>query len=194
MKMFISGGCYLLALLLSMRLASVQYWQMLRRNEANGIDAQPPVETGYRLTLTSMVMIVLLFALCNLVATQLSVSLGGDRLNYTLNYQGIRDSSSAGLMFVIHALKRFTANVHDDYLILSIVLSFIYISSVHNSWINRLAYFLYLPVAAFFSEIAAQDEDISNSQLIHVAVMGVNALLTLRFFVLLYSRYGGFSG
>ena len=83
-------------------------------------------------------------------------------------------------------------NNYDNYLFLSGVISFIYIASVYNSWVNRLAYFFYLPVAIFFVKMMRYVSNINNYRIINASVIGINALFTLRFVVLIYMNYGGF--
>lgn len=83
-------------------------------------------------------------------------------------------------------------NNYDNYLFLSGVISFIYISSVYNSWVIRLAYFLYLPVAIYFVKIMQSLKNKNNYIILNFLVFGINALITLRFVVLIYLNYGGF--
>lgn len=81
---------------------------------------------------------------------------------------------------------------YENYLFLSGVISFIYVASVYNSWVNRLAYLLYLPVAIFFVQLMRNVSNEHNYKIINTSVIGINALFTLRFVVLVYMNYGGF--
>ena len=106
-------GSYMIALLLSIQLATEQYRRMLRLDDERRLYGGPPPATSAKLSLASMILIALLFALCNLVATRLSGgAMGGDRQNYAIAFQGLRRSSSAGLMYMIGLLRRVTSNAH----------------------------------------------------------------------------------
>lgn len=381
MNMVISISCYLIAVLLSVQLASQRYRRMIRLNKEHKESGIAPVDTSYKMTIMLIVVIALLFTIYNFIVTKLNVSISGDRQNYTLNFLGIRNSSSAGLMFLIKILRHYSSNVeilyytstfltlaitlvayrvcdeaspkalffllttqyvfftfagmkqcyanafaslciilalrskgikdtiysllliwlsiwfhptgylliplyvmirikktrakiiiffilmaiaivfleplllraaslvapfassaaikvyeyfgesakealeaagfvstlkgipfyiitlvgwikrrelideinnYDNYLFLSGVISFIYIASVYNSWVNRLAYFFYLPVAIFFVKMMRYVSNINNYRIINASVIGINALFTLRFVVLVYMNYGGF--
>ncbi|MBR3739390.1 MAG: EpsG family protein [Clostridia bacterium] len=381
MTLFFICGCYVIALFLSVQIASGQYAQMIQVNEENSMNGLAPVKTSYKLTIPAAVFIALLFTLHNVIVTQFNPNPVGDRLNYTIAFLGIRNTGSAGLNCVIGFLQRFTSNAHilfyvstflsmlitvaayriseeaapnalffllitqyvffsfsgvkqcytnafaslcivlalrghgwkdtlfslalialaiwfhptgyfliplyllikikktwavniaaffimlatsvffeplllrfassiapyvpnlaykiysyigenaaealqnggsmtvlkgipyyiimfigwkrrsalldkinhyDDYLLLTGVISFIYVASIYNSWIYRLAYLLYLPVAVFFVQIMQYEEDDNNYSIVYTAVMGTCAILTLRYLAMIFLQYGGF--
>lgn len=381
MAMVVSLTSYLIALFLSVQIAAQRYRKMTRINRKRKLNGQKDMALSYKMSLTMAVVIALLFTLYNVIVTHMSVSLSGDRQNYALNFFGYRNSSSAGLMFVIGLIRKVSSNVeslyyvstflpmlitmlayreseeatpkailfllttqfvfftfagmkqcyanafaslsiilalrnkgikdnifsilliavsiwfhpsaymliplyimirikktrwinvfffllmivavlfleplllriaglvapfapkvaakvyeylgetavegleaagfmstlkgipfyiitlvgwikrrklrsilhnYDNYLFLSGAISFIYLASAYNSWINRLAYYLYLPVAVFFVWLMRNASNENNSRIINASVIGINAMFTLRFVVLVYMNYGGF--
>ncbi len=123
----------------------------------------------------------------------------GDTANEALETAGSM-SALKGIPFYIIALvgwikrKELHTVVHnyDNYLFLSGVISVIYLASVYNAWVIRLAYFLVLPVGIFFAQLMQHMSRKNNYTIINASVLGLNALLTLRFVVLIYLNYGGF--
>ena len=81
---------------------------------------------------------------------------------------------------------------YDNYLFLSITLSLIYLATVYNGWIYRLAYYLYFPAGVFFSEIIKRTRLKSNRQILDIGILGITAMFTLRFLALMFINYGGF--
>lgn len=381
MTMVISLTCYLIAVFLSVQIAAQRYRRMNRLNDNREQVGQIGVDPSYKMTMVMAIAIALLFTLYNVIVTHLNVSISGDRQNYTLNFFGYRNSSSAGLMFLIGLIRKVSSNVeslyyvstfitmlvtmlayresneatpkailfllttqyvfftfagmkqcytnafaslcivlalrnkgirdtimsiilialsiwfhptgylliplyimirirktkwintiffllmivgvlfleplliraarlvspfapivtvkiydyfgesgnealeaagfmsalkgipfyiitlvgwikrrelkdripnYENYLFLSGVISFIYVASVYNSWVNRLAYYLYLPVAIFFVQLMRNISNENNYRIINASVIGINVLFTLRFVVLVYMNYGGF--
>lgn len=81
---------------------------------------------------------------------------------------------------------------YDNYLILSSAISMIYLVSFYNSWLIRLTYFMYLPVAIFFIKVLRNLKLKNNYNFLLLSVVGMSALLTLRYEILIYFNYGGF--
>lgn len=381
MRMVVSLTCYLIAVFLSVQIATQRYRKMTCIIEKRELEGQKDIDSYSKMTLTMAIVIALLFTLYNVIVTHLNVSVSGDRQNYSLNFFGYRNSSSAGLMFIIGLIRKVSSRVeslyyvstfitmlitmlayresdeadpkaiffllttqyvfftfagmkqcytnafaslcivlalrnkgikdtvvsiilialsiwfhptgylliplyimirirktirinvlffllmivgvlfleplllhaarlaapfapsvatkiydyfgetakegleaagfmsalkgipfyiitlvgwinrqklkdlipnYENYLFLSGVISFIYVASVYNSWVNRVAYFLYLPVAIFFVQLMRNVSNENNYRIINTSVIGINALFTLRFVVLVYINYGGF--
>lgn len=81
---------------------------------------------------------------------------------------------------------------YDTYLLLSGITSFIYVITIYNSWMYRLAYYLYFTVSVFFVQMLRHMENRGNKVLLATAVYGVMATFTLRYIVMIFFRYGGF--
>ena len=81
---------------------------------------------------------------------------------------------------------------YDSYLLLSAALSLVYLITIYNSWFYRMAYLLYLPVGIFFVRLMSHEKNRNNYIILNAAVIGINAVLTLRFLALIYLNYGGF--
>ena len=381
MTMVVSITCYFIAVFLSVQIAAQRYRKMTRINGDRELDGQGNIDASFKMTLTMAIVIALLFTLYNVIVTHLNVSISGDRQNYTLNFFGYRNSSSAGLMFLIGLIRKVSSRVetlyyvstfitmlitmlayresdeatpkailfllttqyvfftfagmkqcyanafaslcivlalrhkgigdaivsiilialsmwfhptgylliplyimirikktrrintlffllmivgvlfleplllraarlaapfapgvavkiydyfgetgnealeaagfmsalkgipfyiitlvgwikrrelkdqipnYENYLFLSGVISFIYVASVYNSWVNRLAYFLYLPVGIFFVQLMRNVSNENNYRIINASVIGINTLFTLLFVILVYMNYGGF--
>lgn len=81
---------------------------------------------------------------------------------------------------------------YDNYLLVSGILSFTYLATIYNSWVYRLSYFFLLPVGVFFSILFKNIENRKNRYLFAFSTVGIIAVLTLRFVILMYLNYGGF--
>lgn len=64
------------------------------------------------ISLKTVILISAIFTVFNIIATIISTTVGGDRHNYTYNFNGIRETSSTGLSIVIGFLKTFTDDVN----------------------------------------------------------------------------------
>lgn len=81
---------------------------------------------------------------------------------------------------------------YDNYLILSAVISVIYIAQIYNGWIYRLAYFLYLPVGIYIIQLIRNLQLENNKKVFKVLILGLNAFFSFRYLMLIYILYGGF--
>lgn len=89
------------------------------------------------------------------------------------------------------ALRSKLAN-YDNYLILSSAISMIYLASFYNSWLIRLTYFMYLPAAIFFIRVLRNLRLKNNYNVLLLSAVGLSALLTMRYEILIFYNYGGF--
>ena len=108
--MIICMSCYLLALLWAVLLAAKKRRWVFHIGAVGRLGKRQATQDQTRLSLASVLAIALLFMLCNMIATWVSLSPGGDRQNYIMDYRGVRPSSSAGLMFVIEILRKISAD------------------------------------------------------------------------------------
>ena len=83
-------------------------------------------------------------------------------------------------------------NNYDNYLLLSIMLSFCYLTTIYNGWLYRFAYFFYLPVGVFFSLLLNSFKIKNNRIIVGFGIVGVALFLTFRFVVLMFINNGGF--
>ena len=81
---------------------------------------------------------------------------------------------------------------YDNYLFLSFMLSLVYLSTLYNSWMYRLAYFLYFPAGIYYGQLMTHINLKSNKKILEAVILGFTALFTLRFLALMYINYGGF--
>ena len=151
-------------LFFSVQLASQQYGQMCQANEDHLAFGQPPVEPSYKMTIATAVLIALLFSILNMIVTLLGDAPGGDRQNYIIAFQGVRETSSAGVMFVINLLRQFTSNEH----ILFYVTTFL--SMLITIWAYRIsedatpaALFFLLTTQYVFSTFSVIKQSYSNA-------------------------------
>lgn len=81
---------------------------------------------------------------------------------------------------------------YDNYLFLAGILTIIYLATIYNAWVYRLSYFFYLPMGVFYTHLSNNIEEPKNKVCFNIVTIGLAALLTMRFVVLMYWNYGGF--
>ena len=80
---------------------------------------------------------------------------------------------------------------YDMYLILLSTASMLYLCSIYIYWTMRFRAFFYLPAAIFLSVIC-KNVSLPEKQIISFSVIGLNAILLVRWIYLVFSNYGGF--
>ena len=111
MGMVVSVLTYIVFVIFVYVLAVQRHKKMLRLSEEAISSDRIPVNTKYKMPVSMTLFIAFIFALYNALVTAFSGTYGGDRLNYSKNFYGIRPSSSAGLNFVVNILTKFTSDV-----------------------------------------------------------------------------------
>ena len=81
---------------------------------------------------------------------------------------------------------------YDNHLFLSGMLSFTYIATLYNGWVYRLSYYLLLSEGVFFTLLMKNTENSKNKVLLLLSTVGITAIITIRFVILMYVNYGGF--
>ena len=118
MTTFINASCsigyYLIIIFVSFTMARKDYLRIksqsgfsLSSGESIFFAENVKNKTG----IGTILVISLLFFSLNVLVTKLSITVGGDRQNYMLNFYGVRPSPSAGLTFIISIVHQFTSNV-----------------------------------------------------------------------------------
>lgn len=81
-------------------------------------------ERTTKISMVAIIFISIIFTLYNIYITYNSVSLGGDRLNYTINFNGIRKSSSLGLEFVFEVVRMMSGSINKVFYITTFICVF----------------------------------------------------------------------
>lgn len=98
------------------------------------------------------------------------------------------------LLYVASAKRKELSNTfsnYDNYLLLIILLSSTYITSIYNGWFARLAYYLYLPASIYCAKISSVLRPKSKYKLVLKISLLLNLVLLIRYIILIYLNYGG---
>lgn len=109
MLAFTSISLYTLIWLLSYAIICYSYKR--RRRAAGTKEIAGHERLRGNITIAAIICVSLLFALYNYYATTNALEMGGDRQNYTINFLGIRNTPSAGLAFLIQAIRALGGDV-----------------------------------------------------------------------------------
>lgn len=101
---------------------------------------------------------------------------------YLLSYYAIRNR------------KEFCESVpkYDSYMILSVATCSFLLFSMRSYWLHRLAYYFYIPLFSFASEIYELDTDRRRANSFLFMLVIPMALITIRYILLTFLRFGGF--
>lgn len=85
-----------------------------------------------------------------------------------------------------------TIKYYDNYLIMSLFVSFVWFTTLYMYWMERFAFYCYVPLFIFASELFKLCRGDKKTEYIRYAFTGSLFLFTMRYIGIIFMKYGGF--
>lgn len=122
---FICSITYLIIMMVVCYICKSEYQKALRINN---------VRMEGKLRPFSILLVALLFTLLNIYCTLNSVSMGSDRINYNMNFMGVRKSPSVGLELIFSLVRMFSNRIETVFYLTTFLCCCIVFWAYRNWW------------------------------------------------------------